>query len=75
MNTRIDEWSVDAFLPSRVCITGDALCSPTGLSLRAGGGGGKGRAAKRQRVYEEHRPMSDITAGIKTGRYHQGTLR
>lgn len=44
----------------------------------AGGAGGSGsgkRAAKRQRVYEEHRPMSEITAGIKAGRYHQGTLR
>jgi hypothetical protein len=26
-------------------------------------------------VYEDHRPMSDITAGIKAGRYHQGALR
>lgn len=39
------------------------------------GGSGKGRAPKRQRVYEEHRLMSEITAGIKAGRYHQGTLR
>jgi hypothetical protein len=41
----------------------------------APGEGDKGRAAKRQRVYEEHRPMSEVTAGIKAGRYHQGTLR
>ena len=38
-------------------------------------GKGAARAAKRQRVYEEHRLMSDIAAGMKAGRYHQGTLR
>ena len=48
-----------------------------GVEGGAGGsGGGKGaRAPKRQRVYEEHRPMSEVVAGIKAGRYHQGTLR
>lgn len=30
---------------------------------------------KRSKFYEDHRPMSDITAGIKGGRYHQGSLR
>lgn len=35
------------------------------------GGGGGGRAAKKRRVYEEHKPMSEITAGIKEGRFHQ----
>ncbi|EFN55177.1 hypothetical protein CHLNCDRAFT_35599 [Chlorella variabilis] len=38
-------------------------------------GKGAARAAKRQRVYEEHRLMSDIAAGMKAGRYHQGMLR
>lgn len=31
----------------------------------------KGRA----KMYEDHRPMSEITAGLRAGRYHQGTLR
>ncbi|KAK9797008.1 hypothetical protein WJX73_004308 [Symbiochloris irregularis] len=35
--------------------------------------GGKG--AKRKRIYEDHRPTAAITAGIKRGIYHQGTLR
>jgi exosome complex exonuclease DIS3/RRP44 len=26
-------------------------------------------------MYEDHRPMSEISAGLKAGRYHQGTLR
>ena len=29
------------------------------------------KGAKRKRVYEDHRLMSDITAGIKRGIYHQ----
>ena len=29
------------------------------------------RAAKRQRIYEDHRPMSVITGGMKNGRLHQ----
>ena len=29
------------------------------------------KGSKRKRVYEDHRPMSDITAGIKRGIYHQ----
>ncbi len=37
----------------------------------AGASGGSGRAAKKRRVYEDHRPMSEITAGIKAGRIHQ----
>lgn len=34
-----------------------------------------GRNSKRQRIYEEHKPMSEITVGLKQGRLHQGTLR
>ena len=30
-----------------------------------------GKGPKRKRVYEDHRPMSDITAGIKRGILHQ----
>lgn len=30
---------------------------------------------KRKRVFEEHRPLSEITAGVKSGRLHQGALR
>lgn len=29
------------------------------------------RQAKRRRIYEEHMPMSEVTAGIKAGRLHQ----
>ncbi|KAK9825185.1 hypothetical protein WJX81_004330 [Elliptochloris bilobata] len=39
------------------------------------GGGGSGKAAKRKRIYEDHRPMSEVTAGIRAGRLHQGALR
>ncbi|GFR51506.1 hypothetical protein Agub_g13921 [Astrephomene gubernaculifera] len=41
----------------------------------AGGGGGGGRAAKRKKLYSEHLPYSEIMAGIKAGRFHQGALR
>jgi len=53
-------------------LPGHPASPPAGAAGTSGGGK---RAAKRQRVYEEHRPMSEITAGIKAGRYHQGTLR
>ena len=29
------------------------------------------RQAKRRRIYQEHMPMSEVTAGIKAGRLHQ----
>ena len=29
---------------------------------------------KRKRVYDEHRPMSDIQNGIKSGTYHQVSM-
>jgi len=32
---------------------------------------GNQRGAKRKRVYDEHRPMSDIQNGIKSANYHQ----
>ena len=32
---------------------------------------GNQRGAKRKRVYDEHRPMSDIQNSIKSGTYHQ----
>jgi exosome complex exonuclease DIS3/RRP44 len=35
----------------------------------------KGGPTKRRRIYEAHRPMSEITAGLKSGKFHQGTLR
>lgn len=34
-----------------------------------GGAASKGR--KRKRIYEDHRPMSSIAAGIKQGTLHQ----
>jgi len=41
--------------------------------LKEGGhmAAGNQRGAKRKRVYDEHRPMSDIQNGIKSGSYHQ----
>ena len=36
-----------------------------------GGGAAGGKAAKRKRIYEDHRPMSEVTAGIRAGRLHQ----
>lgn len=35
------------------------------------GAAAEGRGAKRKRIYEDHRPMSSITAGIKAGTLHQ----
>ena len=35
------------------------------------GGGAAGRGQKRKRLYEDHRPMSSIAAGIKQGALHQ----
>ncbi|GLC34112.1 hypothetical protein PLESTB_000838700 [Pleodorina starrii] len=40
-----------------------------------GDAGGSGRAAKRKKLYSEHLPYSDLMAGIKSGRFHQGALR
>lgn len=33
--------------------------------------GGSSKGAKRKRMYEDHRPMSTVTAGIKAGTLHQ----
>ncbi|KAF2312515.1 hypothetical protein GH714_034930 [Hevea brasiliensis] len=33
------------------------------------------RPSKRKVVYSEHKPMSEITAGLTSGIYHQGKLR
>eukprot|EP00887_Chlorella_sp_A99_P004969 scaffold4.g4969.t1 len=53
-----------------------------GAAADAAGGGQErgarangGKPAKRSRIYAEHKPMSEITTGIKAGRYHQGALR
>ena len=35
------------------------------------GGAAAGRGKKRKRLYEDHRPMSSIAAGIKQGTLHQ----
>lgn len=31
----------------------------------------QGKGVKRKRIYDDHRPMSSITAGIKNGTLHQ----
>ncbi|KAG7636481.1 Ribonuclease II/R [Arabidopsis thaliana x Arabidopsis arenosa] len=33
------------------------------------------RPSKRKLIYQEHKPMSEITAGLHRGIYHQGKLR
>ena len=33
--------------------------------------GGQQKGAKRKRIFDDHRPMSAITAGIKQGALHQ----
>lgn len=38
------------------------------------GGGAPGRGQKRKRLYEDHRPMSSVAAGIKQGALHQVRL-
>ncbi|GAX77417.1 hypothetical protein CEUSTIGMA_g4862.t1 [Chlamydomonas eustigma] len=39
------------------------------------GSGANNRAAKRKKIYAEHVSYSAIAAGIKDGRFHQGSLR
>ena len=34
-------------------------------------GGAASKGKKRKRIYEDHRPMSSIAAGIKQGTLHQ----
>jgi len=50
-----------------------------GPSKQSGGGKEQNkqqnRAVKRQKIYEDHKPMSEMNAGLKAGLYHQGTLR
>jgi exosome complex exonuclease DIS3/RRP44 len=53
----------------------DAAAAAADAADGPGGRGAAGRGGKRRRVYEDHRPMSEVTAGIKAGRYHQGALR
>ncbi len=43
-----------------------------GVPWAAGTGG---KPAKRKRVYEDHRPMSEVAAGLKAGRLHQARAR
>jgi exosome complex exonuclease DIS3/RRP44 len=33
------------------------------------------RPSKKKVIYSEHKPMSEITAGLRCGIYHQGKLR
>jgi exosome complex exonuclease DIS3/RRP44 len=46
-----------------------------GSSSKQSAGKQQNRTGKRQKVYDDHKPMSEINAGLKAGRYHQGTLR
>lgn len=35
----------------------------------------EGKSTKRRRLFEDHRPLSELTAGVKNGTLHQGTLQ
>lgn len=37
--------------------------------------GGGSRPTKRKKIYDEHKAINDILAGLKSGIYHQGSLR
>jgi hypothetical protein len=54
---------------------GEAAVGGSGRGGGSASGSGGGRAAKRKKVFDEHRSAADIQAGIKDGRYHQGALR
>lgn len=45
------------------------------VAARAPDAAPSSRAAKRARVYDDHRPMSGVAAGLKTGSLLQGVLR
>lgn len=49
----------------------DVVAQPGVQAVQVEGSGD----TKRRRIYEDHKPMSEITAGIKAGRYHVGSLR
>jgi hypothetical protein len=38
-----------------------------------GGGGSSGRPSKRKRLYPDHKPLPEVTVGVKEGKYHQVT--
>lgn len=56
--------------------TSAAVAGPgPGSTKDATAAAGASRSHKRKRVYEQHRPLSELQAGISGGRYHQGALR
>ncbi|KAL3151102.1 hypothetical protein ABBQ38_012969 [Trebouxia sp. C0009 RCD-2024] len=55
-------------------LTDDPMAVDGSSTAPAANPGGQ-KGSKRKRVYDEHRPMSDIQNGIKSGTYHQGALR
>ena len=54
---------------------GSKSAQGTKPDVKAGASPVQQRSAKRRKVYEDHKHMSEINAGLKAGRYHQGTLR
>ncbi|GIL78962.1 hypothetical protein Vretifemale_8329 [Volvox reticuliferus] len=57
------------------CSHGADGASAADDDVAAVGSCGGGRAAKRKKLYGEHLPLAELMAGIKSGRFHQGTLR
>lgn len=75
----IRSMSVQAYVKTRSDADelADLVAQSTAAEGKAGGeqGGTAGRPAKRARIFTDHCTMTEITAGIKAGRLHQGTLR
>ncbi|KAK9823835.1 hypothetical protein WJX72_005833 [[Myrmecia] bisecta] len=68
--------SIQAYAKSRTeCPELMDLVAAGNLEDEAETAASRAKHAKRARIYEDHRGMADITAGLKAGKYHQGTLR
>jgi exosome complex exonuclease DIS3/RRP44 len=52
-----------------------ATTASAAAAAAAAGGSGARRSSKRKRVYEQHKAMSELAAGIAAGRLHQGAMR
>ena len=50
----------------------DLVAAPSDSTSR---GSSSSSGGQRSAIYEPHQPMSELAAGIKTGRYYQGAIR
>ena len=57
--------------PELADITAVEASGPATMDIDGSGNGGAAKGQKRKRIYEDHRPMSSIAAGIKQGTLHQ----